>query len=208
MAIEPTATEIRTFLEGYGITTAVLGDTWIEENRDGLVIPQVECIIGYPITAVTPVVEILSGTGKDILMLSSRPVISVTKIEYVMGGDDEFPLNISNLQLLSEEGIIKAKSNMLNYPRTFVFMKGEKNIKVTYTVGWTSLPANLKLAIKMLCAEQILGFVGARTGGGSISTQGHSRNYGNRGKYQDIRNDLKRQAGCIIGKYTTGIVGR
>jgi len=208
MATEPTATEIRAFLEGYGITSAVLSDAWIEEQRDYLVIPNVECVIGYSISSVTPMTEVLSGTGKDILILSCRPVVSVTKIEYVMGGDDEFPLNISNLQVLTEEGIIKAKSNMLNYPRTFVFMKGEKNIRVTYNVGWATVPGILKLAIKMLCAEQILGFIGARTGGGSISTQGHSRNYGTRGKYQDIRNDLKRQAQSLIGKYTTGIIGR
>ena len=74
-------------------------------------------------------------------------------------------------------------------------------------MGSSTIESDLKRAVIKLCAESALGFVGARTGGGSITVQGFSRNFGNRGKYQDIRNDLSRQAWAVIKKYMTSVVG-
>jgi hypothetical protein len=53
----------------------------------------------------------------------------------------------------------------------------------------------------------LLGFIGARTGGGSLGVSAWNRGYGIRGKYQDIRNDLARQALDILKNYSTGVVG-
>lgn len=204
----PTATDVRDFLEGYEISTTVLTDPWIERKLTNVIIPFVERLIGRSAEGSESVVEYLSGNGKSILLLSRKDVVSLTSLEYVTGGDFDTTIGLSGVRLIPNQGMIKSVSNITEGGYSTLFAKGIKNIKVTYTVGSTTIENDLKEAIIMLCAESILGFVGARTGGGSITVQGFSRNFGNRGKYQDIRNDLKREARAILKKYMTGVVGR
>ena len=203
----PTATNIRDFLEGYGITSTVLTDKWIEGRRDNFVIPCVERITYQSFSAIASTVEYHSGVGKNILLLDRRPIVDVQEIKYVLGGENVAILNLAMVQIIKEQGILKSKTN---YDEAFllpVFAKGEYNIQVTYTYGYTSMPSDVGEAVMYLFAEQALGFIGSRTGGGALTVQGFTREYGDRGKYQYIRNDLSRQAHAILANYCTSVTG-
>jgi hypothetical protein len=202
----PTATEIREFLEGYNITASILSDDWMNKRRDRFIVPQVKLITGVPFDGVIEKVEHLSGTSTDTLMLSNRNATSLVRVEYVSGGDNDSEIGLGGL-ILIEGGIIKKVSNQNEGNLVGYFRRGKRNIKVTYTLGESDYPDDIKEAIIYLCAEQLLGFVGARTGGGSISVEAYGRNYGNRGKYQDLRNDLKRQAMAILREYISSVTG-
>jgi len=204
----PTADEIRTFLNGYKITATLVPDAWIEARRDNFIIPIVERIIGRSVDAEDTNVEYVSGTGGPLLFLSTRNITELVSIEYVTGsGDIDSNISVASVRLIAEEGIIKAISNITEGGYSTLFMKGTKNVKVTYKVGG-SITDDLKEAIIYLASEQILGYVGARTGGGALSVQGFSRSFGERGRYQDLRNDLKRQAMGILKVYSSAVVGR
>jgi hypothetical protein len=207
MPVSPSVTDIREFLEGYGITAPMLSDSWIESRRDGFVIPWVERKTNQSLASIKTITEYYSGNGTSILILNRRPILSVTQIEYVLGWVYQAFLNLNNIEVILSDGVLKAKTNISeawSYP---LFAKGDKNLKITYTYGFASIPADLKEAVIYLCCEQMLGFIGARTGGGSLNVQGFSRNYGERGKYQDIRNDLNRQAQAILSKYKSMVGG-
>lgn len=209
MASKPSATDIRSFLEGYQITVTQLSDSWIETRRDRFVIPFVERYIGSSLSGVQTIVEYHSGTGSNVLPLNRTGIISLISIELLFT-QMNWNITPSSVEILSSEGILKAKRIWEGESYLApVFPKGNKNLKVTYTAGYdaASIPVDIVEAITYLCAEQILGFVGARTGGGSLGMQAYNRNYGPRGKYQDIRNDLARQAHAMLLKYHTPVVG-
>lgn len=203
----PTGNDILTFLEGYGITSTILTTSWIQKRLDSFVVPYVERITRQSFSGVTSVTEYYSGNGKNIMILNRKPVVAVTEIRYVLGSNNISILNLGNIEVVQSEGILKAKRN---YEESFylpVFAKGDYNIKVTYTYGYASCPDDVSEAIIYLCAEQALGFIGARTGGGSITMQAYGRQFGERGKYTDIRNDLSRQAYALLSPYMTGVIG-
>ena len=77
-------------------------------------------------------------------------------------------------------------------------------VKVKYTYGGEF--ADVHRACVLLTASFILGFIGSSTGGGSLNVQGYGRNYGARGKYHDIRQELDRNAYQLLQKYVVGIV--
>jgi hypothetical protein len=204
---KPTVTEIRDFLEGYGITSAILSDLWITARLDNTVIPHVEEVTRQKFSGIATAVEYHSGTGKNILMLDKKPIVSLTVIEYVLGGDNISIMNNAMIEVIADEGILKSKTN---YDEAFllpVFAKGEYNIKVTYTYGYADYPGPVKDAVIMLTANMALGHVGSRTGGGNVSGQAYNRTFGNRGKWTEERNDLARQAYALLKPYSTGIVG-
>lgn len=202
---KPSADDVRNYLDGYGIDHSVLPDLWIESRRDNYIIPYVESITRQKFSGIETITEYYSGTNKNVLMLNRRPIVSIVNIEYVAGGNYYTIINLGNIELIADQGIIKAKSNEAYYLP--LFTKGEDNIKITYTYGFADYPANVKEAIICLCAEQLLGFVGARTGGGNLTGKGFSRQYGERGKWQDVRNDLSRSAHMLLYKYITSVVG-
>ena len=204
----PTPTEVREYLEGYGITDLVLSDDWISKRITRSIVPIIERITKTSLTSEISYTEFLSGTGKSTLLLSKRPINSLVSFTYVRNVDIDLIFNIASIEVLSQEGILKIKTSPIESGGIAVFRKGSKNIKVVYKAGFTTLPDDLHEAILLLSCEQLLGFVGARTGGGSLTVQGFSRNFGERGKYQDIRNDLKRQGISLLNSYMTGIVGR
>jgi len=203
----PTPTEVRAFLEGYGIDSAKLSDKWIEDRITGFIVPYVERVTRQSFNAVASVTEYYSGNGSNILILNRRPIVAITAISYVLGSNVQGFIDLTRVEQINSEGVIKSKAN---YDETYmlpVFAKGKRNLKITYTYGYSSPPADVKEAMIYLACEQILGFVGARTGGGSLGVHAYNRNFGNRGKYQDIRNDLARQAHSVLSKYITRIVG-
>jgi len=202
-----TASEVRSFLEGYEVTDTQLSDSWIQARIDNFVQPWVEKILRRPLESEEEITEYVSGTGRNTLVLSNRNINELIRIEYVTGGDIDSSIGITGVELIADEGVLRSIQNISEGRYNSVFAKGERNIKVTYKVGYTSAPADIKEAIIYLSAEQILGFIGARTGGGSLNVEGFGRSYGSRGKYQDIRNDLTRQAMAILKQYMTSVVG-
>ena len=202
----PTATDVREFLEGYGISTSILSDTWIENRMFNSIIPHVRNKTGLTFDGEQNVTEYLSGNGESILMLSSPNVTSIVSIDYVLGGDVYSNISLAGVELL-EGGVLKAISNVTEGGSSTLFRKGNRNVKIVYKTGYADYPDDIKEAIVMLTCEFVLGFVGARTGGGALTVEGFSRNFGKRGKYQDIRNDLKRQAYSLLYKYMSNVVG-
>lgn len=206
--MKPTATEIRNLLEGYCITTATVSDAWIEARRDNYVIPYAERITRLSFTGVQSITEYISGNGTNIINLARRDIKSLVEIRYVIGGDNQRVLTLANVELLADEGMIKAKRNAVESWIQPVFPKGQKNLKIVYTVGYTDadMPTGIKEAIMYITADMILSFLEGRSGGGDVTAEGFSKTYGSRGKFTNIRNELHRLAYFNLCKYKTSVV--
>lgn len=210
----PTEREIKQVLEGYGLTKDVISDDWIQQRRDNFIIPWIEKKTRLSFISEKEYTEYLSGTGKNILILSRKPVNSLVSLTYVSGLETVSNL-ASGMELAGEDGIIIKRAINIEGNYISIFPKGNKNIKVTYKYGFndfldpaTSTTLNdIKEAIKFMVAKQILIQIGARTGGGNVSTQAWSRDFGPRGKYTDIINNLDSMAYEILSNYWTGVVG-
>lgn len=202
----PTATECREHLEGYGITTSILSDAWIEDERDNTMLPFVEKFTG-DLSAAETITDYISGNGTDVLMLRHRNVNSLTSIEIVGATDIIGSISLNSVILISGQGIIKAESRIsegLTFP---LFPRGNKNIKVVYTIGGT-VTNKLKQAMKKLTCLLMLDNIEGRTGGGALTVQNFSRQYGDHGKYTNIRKRLYRAAKVTLNSYKTGVVSR
>lgn len=203
--MKPTAEEIRRELEGFGITSLVLSNEWVERCRDEEVIPHVEEITSLTFNGVSTVTEYYNGNGKSVLILNRRPVISVTSIEYtrqVTEGN-----LVDAVELISEEGMLKAITNYREGLYNWLFRKGDKNIKVTYTYGYVDYPIQIFRAIKNLVAAKMLDNVANRTGGGDLSVQEFGRGYGPNGKYGNKMRNLIASGYSLLKKYQTSVVG-
>ena len=201
----PTATEIRAHLEGYNITTSIISDAWIEDERDNSVIPMVEQIVGS-LSAEETKTEYYSGNGTDTLILNRRNINEITEIQYVNYSGELGIVSINSVELIEDQGILKAKANIDEGLYHVLFSKGNKNIKVTYKIGGT-VADDIEMAVKKLCAITILDNLEGRTGGGALTVQGFSRQYGDKGKYTNIRDRLNRAAMVILRRYQTAVTG-
>ncbi len=211
--MKPTALDIINYLEGYGISSSIISDDWIEKRRDNLVIPWITKHTRLDFEDEKEITEYLSGNGKEILVLSKKPVNEIINFTYVSGGDTLINLSES-IELNQAEGVIIKKVLMSEGDIKSVFPKGNKNIKITYKYGTENFIdsesnelVDIKEAIIYMTCKQILIQIGARTGGGSLSVEAHSRNYGTRGKYTDIINNLDQMSYEILRPYFTGVVG-
>ena len=204
---EPTATKVRDQLEGYGIDTSVLSDAWINTQRDEMVVPWVESKIRYKLGAAQQFVEFHSGNGGTILALNRRPIVTLDKLEYVNSPILTSVLDVSSIQVIANEGMLKARTNFSETQVLPIFSRGTNNIKITYTAGNATDPPNLINGIKYLLSEKALGQIANRTGGGNLSVQGFSRSYGNRGKWTNIRNELARDGMALIKPFMTSMIG-
>lgn len=202
----PTPAEVRAHLEGFNITASVSSDAFITDERDNNVVPFVEGFIGASVSVVRTITEYLSGTGTTRLILNNRLATAIVSIVIVRGEDFIGNLSLNSFDLIPGEGIVKAKTNISEGMYFTLFPKGESNLKVTYTIGGT-LPADLAHAIKKLTCIKVLQNIEGRTGGGELSTQGFSRNYGNLGKYSNIRKQFNNEAMNILRRYSTAVVG-
>ncbi len=199
----PTAAEIRQLLENYGITSSVISDEWLETTRDDYVIPWVEGKIRKSLTKLQTVEEFYSGNGEPVLVLRRRPVVAIVSISYTDVAPDQPPLSAAAVTLLAAEGMVRARVVDGQYCHTF--RRGTKNLRVRYQVGYTDPPPKLRDAIKCLVAEEALGQIADQTGGGNLTVQSFGRQYGNRGKYTNIRNQLARRALASLRSEMTGV---
>ena len=201
----PSVTDCRSHLEGYNITTSILSDAWITDERDNSIIPFVETFTGN-LSAEEEITEYYSGNGTDSLILNRRNINSITSIQYVNYSGALGAVSINSVVLIAGQGIVKAKANMDEGLYNILFSKGNKNIKVVYKIGGT-VADDIEMAIKKLTCCAMLDNLEGRTGGGSLTVQGFGRQYGDKGKYTNIRARLYRQALLALRRYQSSVVG-
>lgn len=185
---------------------SILSDTWLKSQVERFVIPFVESRTGQSFFETKTAVEYHSGNGKNILFMDKRPIVELIDIRYVLGGNNFSILNLAMIEVVADEGILKSKTN---YDEAFLlplFAKGDYNIKCTYTYGYDTTPDDIYQAMIYLTAEKALGHIAGRTGGGNPGSV-VPKQYGNRGMFTEVRNDLARQALSLIQNYTTSVVG-
>lgn len=200
----PTAIEVKDFLQGYGITSDVITDRWIDNRISNFIVPKIKEITRQNFDGIVQVTEPYNGNGTNLIVLNRRPIVSLVSIRYV---NSTGYVSTNYIEVLQNQGMLRAKGNV-NLDNTVpYFPRGNKNILVTYTYGYADYPADIKEAIIYLVSEKILSQIANRTGGGSIGAQGFNRNFGERGKYDNARTEFSRDALSIIKRYCTGVIG-
>lgn len=205
----PTIQEIRDNLEGYNITSSIISDAWITIKRDKSVVPFVNKFISSSLLTEEIVTEFYSGNGTQTLILNRRYVKEIVSIQLVNWINSLIFLSPSSVELISEEGILKVKSSAYSEYRTYSFFpRGENNIKITYKYGYNNvIPDDINYAIILLTNVHMLRHLEGSTGGGNLSTQGYSRDYGAKGKYTHYINRLSDEAINTLRYYTSSVVG-
>lgn len=187
---------------------SIVSSGWVIDHMNNFVIPWMEKKTRQSFYTTTQEEEIYSGNGTTTLVLNRRPVISVEQIRYLVRETYYGAVDVTLIEVIGNEGIIRSlETTSIETTAVPIFPKGKYNIAVTYTYGYANLPEMLQTAIKFFVCESILGQIADRTGGGNISTQGWNRNWGERGKYTNIRNDLARKGLVAMQEYMTGVVG-
>ena len=200
--------DVYDILEGYGISSDQLSEIWIQNRIDHFSIPFIERVTRMSLQEEKEITEYYSGNASNIIILNRRPVNSITSIAYVTGADVISDINES-VELDSEAGILIARGGIGQETSTYIFRKGKRNLKITYKYGFGSIDdaGSLKEAVVLYTARLVLVFIGARTGGGSIGVQSYNRNYGARGKYNDVLNEIDMMIASIVAQYQTSVVG-
>jgi hypothetical protein len=172
-----------------------VSDAWIMKTRDCQVIPLIQNVTGISFDGIGEKKEWHNGTNPRFLFLNNRPVVEVKSINTTT--TDPYRDSLAGLEVRKDEGVLITRGR---------FAKGEHNIVVEYTYGYAEVPAAVKQAVALITASLTLGFIASKTGGGSsVSTQGYSRSFGNRGKFTEIRNDFDRWAYALLKPYYSGI---
>lgn len=202
----PTASDIRSYLEGYQITSSILSDTWINNEITKNVVPYIERYCRTKLVGTQTVTEWYSGNGSSQLILNRRNVISLVTVALVRGSDFLSYIALDALDLEQSAGVIKARTRVSEGYYFSIFPRGEDNLRITYTYG-NQLDDSLTQAIIFLACNSVLALLADRTGGGSINTEGWSRDFGNMGKYTNLRKRLDRMAHSILKDYKTSVTG-
>ena len=202
----PAPSDVRAVLESYGIDAAALSDGWINDNLINEVYPIVKRITRQTFDAVETVTEYYDGTGSSILVLRRRPILALINLSYTNVDSNLYYLTPSAMQVITDEGMLKAKANFNESTYTPIFWKGQRNLRVTYSVGFANCPNDVAQAMKYMVAESALGQIADQTGGGGLTVQSFSRDYGKRGRYTNIRNALARRAHALLLPYMTGTI--
>lgn len=198
---------------GVGVTIThtsynIVSSGWVADHRDNYVIPWMERKTRQSFYSTSQIEEVYSGNGTTTLVLNRRPVISVEQIRYLVRETYYGSVDVTMIEVIGAEGIIRSlETTSIETTAVPIFPKGKYNIAVTYTYGYADLPDLLQTAIKYFVAESILGQIADRTGGGNLSTQGWNRDWGERGKYTNYRNELAYKGLAAMQEYMTGVVG-
>lgn len=198
-----TNTDIRNYLEGFGLTTTVISNAWIENRISRFIVPTVERILRTKLGEVVEVLEYHSGNGSEMLLLNRGPIQELISLQFVQYVDYPEMYNIANIEIVKSQGILRTRSNLAGMSGySPLFPKGKNNLKVRYTYGFDPVPEDIKEALILLTCDAVLGFLGSKTGGGSgFGVKELSRSFGNRGKWTELRNDMARQAKQILQSY-------
>ena len=204
----PTACDIRDkTLQGFNITEQIVCDDFIDDAICRQILPYVNDFTRNSFGKITQAVEYHNGTGKDEMMLDRKNIVSLDAIRLVSGNDIDTTINIASLEIIYGRGVLKVKSGLSEYYNYRIFPKGNDNIKVTYSYGTYDIPPDIFQAISMLTAIIVLDQMEGRTGGGQLSGQNYQRQYGNMGKFGNVRKRFNQQAHAILRRYSSSVVG-
>jgi len=182
---------------------SVVSDKWLAGIRDNYVMPWVNAHTRQSFDGIKQATEYYDGTGSSLMILRRRPIVSLINIHYTNVDSNLYYLTPSAIQVIADEGILKAKANFNESTYIPIFYKGSRNVVVVYTYGYSTMPDDVKEAICCLCAEQALAHVGSKTGGGDLSGQGYSRSFGSSGKWTHERKTLAKEGLSLLRNYMT-----
>ena len=205
------AQDIRDNLEGFSITQSIVSDARILQWLNGNVIPFVENTTKQSLQAVkTEPAEYHIGNGSKQLILDRRPIIDLVSIQIVPLLGATFILGLDSFINIADEGIVRIKSTLSGSYSVFAYFPRGENVEVSYTYGWASisaLPTDLRQALIDMTSVHVLRHLAGQTGGGNLSVQGFSRDYGLKGKYTDMRTSLSNSALAVLKKYSSTVIG-
>jgi hypothetical protein len=171
----------------------------------------IERQVNVSLSGVTEYTEWHDGSGTSELMLDRKNINALVSIQVITQPNWQFSISSSGIDIIPGQGMLrcKAATDMEFQARPPLFPKGENNIKVTYTAGYASMPADLQQALQLLTQADVLGDAAAQAGdAASINVVAWSRSWSNpRGQYGNIRNQWYSQAMHIIRNYGSGVVG-
>jgi hypothetical protein len=183
---------------------SAVSDNWLANVRDNFVLPWVTQKTRQSFSGIQQATEYYDGTGSSLMILRRRPIVSLINIHYTNVDSNLYYLTPSAIQVIPDEGILKAKANFNESTYIPIFYKGTRNIVIVYTYGYSTMPSDVQEAITCLCAEKALAMVGSKTGGGDLSGQGYSRSFGKSGKWTHMRRELAREGLATLRTYMTG----
>lgn len=194
---EISSQDVRNFLDGYGLSGANVGvsDPWLKD-RIAFSIDHIEKITRQSFTCIKEVEEVFSGNNSSILILPRKPIIELISVSFV---NLEHSVIVGKYYGDLPAGIVYAHNNQLAFP------SGKENIKIKYKYGFEDYPIDIREAVYCFVADKLLGTIANQGGGGSLSVQAWSRDYGDKGKWTNARNDLARTYKSIIKRYSTGV---
>lgn len=181
-----------------------LTDEWIINRRDRFVIPWIKKRTALNISGEREITEYVSGNGLTTLILSHRPIIEVKSLTYTNAPADSVGDLSESIVVDNEQGILISKWDVFSAASRSVFSRGTKNIKVVYSIGYSSLcddAPDVPEAIINWLAALSLQLIGSRTGGGNESQSGFSTSYGDRGKYSEAIKMCESNAMAILRNY-------
>ena len=185
-----------------------VGDDWLANRRDNFIIPWVTRVTRQSFTGVQQVTEYYDGTGGPIMVLRRRPIVALIAISYTNVDSNLYYLTPSAMQVIPEEGLLKAKANFNESTYIPIFYRGDRNVRITYTYGFATMPPDVAEAITALMAEQALAHVASKTGGGaSASGQSYTKSFGDAGKWGNRRRELTAEAMALLKPYITAAAG-
>ena len=97
--------------------------------------------------------EYYDGSGSGVLILDHYPITAITEIN--IDSDRAFAVST---KLATANIISSDRNNQRGIVELFdgTFPVGTKNVKAVYNAGFATLPEDLKLAVKQICAREFL----------------------------------------------------
>lgn len=182
-----------------------ISESWLVNARDGFVIPYIANKLRMSFQGVQTATEYYSGNGGSVMMLRRRPIIDLISISYTNVVSNQYYISPLAIQIINEEGILKARANFNEANYTPIFARGERNLRIIYTYGGTDYPVDVFRMITLGMADRALVQIANRTGGGTgLSVQGFSRNWP-LGKFGDMRKEMARELVALMKTRMTGI---
>lgn len=182
----------------------VVSDAWIQSRITNRVLPWVTAKTRQKFDGLETVTEFYDGTGSSLMILRRRPIVQLIQISYTNVDTNLYYLTPTAIQVIAEEGILKAKANFNESSYIPIFYRGDRNLRITYQYGYAECPGDIAEAITCLTADVVLSHVANKTGGGNQGLPGISRDFGPAGKYSHIRRELALTANALMRKYMTG----
>lgn len=152
------------------------------------------------------------GTGKDLLVAPDYPIKdgSVTINIYGISPVSYAP---SDLDVDNDTGIIYLES-VTKAAGELIFPHGRRNIEITATYGFSTIPDDVKDAIKYWVCLEVMMMEDKRTTGGDLSPSvkrfrigNYSESYGDGGRFSVTVKTFESTVQSIINQYyrTTGV---